>query len=106
MTVSTNPTGLAAGTILSGTVTIQTTGLSPTQTIQVPVSLSIGDVHALAVPVEPAATPTPTSTPSNSATATAIASQPTPTATPVAGTPAASFKDYVSIVLNGQIAGW
>jgi Viral BACON domain len=48
LTLSADPSGLAAGSTYSANLTISSDGLDPVQTVVIPVSLSVGDVHSVA----------------------------------------------------------
>jgi hypothetical protein len=48
LTLNADPSGLAAGSTYTATLTLTSDGLDPVQTVAIPVSLSVGDVHTVA----------------------------------------------------------
>jgi hypothetical protein len=48
LTLSADPSGLAAGSTYTGTLTLTSSGLDPVQTVAIQVSLSVGDVYTVA----------------------------------------------------------
>ena len=53
LTLSADPSGLAAGSTYTAALTITTDGLDPVQTLVIPVTLSVGDVHTVTPQVAP-----------------------------------------------------